>query len=63
MSRKNRLFFEALETNYNTDKVISYMDRFVAQTVKKTVVILDNSPIHKSKKSWQKQKNGKKKMC
>jgi transposase len=26
------------------------LDRFVEQTVKKTVVILDNSPIHKSKK-------------
>ena len=50
MTRKNKLFFEVLETTYNTDKVISYMDRFVAQTVKKTVVILDNSPIHKSKK-------------
>lgn len=50
MTRKNKLFFEVLETTYNTDKVISYMDRFVAQTLKKTVVILDNSPIHKSKK-------------
>ncbi len=50
MTRKNKLFFEVLETTYNTDKVISYMDRFVALTVKKTVVILDNSPIHKSKK-------------
>jgi len=50
MTRKNKLFFEVLETTYNTNKVISYMDRFVAQTVKKTVVILDNSPIHKSKK-------------
>ena len=50
MTRKNKLFFEVLETTYNTDKVISYMDRFVSQTVKKTVVILDNSPIHKSKK-------------
>ena len=50
MTRKNKLFFEVLETTYNTDKVISYMDRFVAQTVKRTVVILDNSPIHKSKK-------------
>jgi hypothetical protein len=50
MTRKNKLFFEVLETTYNTDKVISYMDRFVAQTIKKTVVILDNSPIHKSKK-------------
>jgi transposase len=50
MTRKNKLFFEMLETTYNTDKVISFMDNFVAQTVKKTVVILDNSPIHKSKK-------------
>jgi transposase len=50
MTRKNKLFFEVLETTYNTDKVICYMDRFVAQTVKNTVVILDNSPIHKSKK-------------
>jgi transposase len=50
MTRKNKLFFEVLETTYNTDKVINYMDNFVAQTVKKTVVILDNSPIHKSKK-------------
>jgi len=50
MTRKNKLFFEVLETTYNTDKVISYMDNFVAQTVKKAVVILDNSPIHKSKK-------------
>jgi transposase len=26
------------------------MNRFVEQTFKKTIVILDNSPIHKSKK-------------
>ena len=50
MTRKNNLFFEVLETTFNTDKVISFMDRFVAQTVKKTVVILDNLPIHKSNK-------------
>ena len=56
MTRKNKLFFEVLETTYNTDKVISYMDRFVAQTIKKTVVILDNSPIHKSKKFMAKIK-------
>ena len=30
------------------------MDNFVAQTVKKTIVILDNSPILKSKKSMAK---------
>ncbi|KAA6308602.1 hypothetical protein EZS27_039765, partial [termite gut metagenome] len=50
MTRKNTLFFESLESTCNTDKVIGFMDRFVAQINKKTVVILDNSPIHKSKK-------------
>jgi len=50
MSRKNKLFFEMLETTFNSDSFIQFMERFVAQTVKKTVVILDNCPIHKSKK-------------
>ena len=61
MNRRNKLFFEVLETTFNTDKIICFMDNFVAQTVKKTVVILDNSPIHRSKKfkakivEWEKQ--------
>ncbi len=50
MNRKNKLFFEVLETTLNSDRFISFMDRFVPQTIKKTVVILDNCPIHKSKK-------------
>ena len=50
MSRKNDLFFEMHETTFNSDSFIQFMERFVAQTVKKTVVILDNCPIHKSKK-------------
>jgi len=50
MNRKNKLFFEVLESTFNTDKLICFMNNFVAQTVKKTVVILDNSPIHRSKK-------------
>ncbi len=54
MTRRNNLFFEVLETTFNTDKVISFMDSFVAQTNKKTVVVLDNSPIHKSKKFMNK---------
>ncbi len=41
MSRKNDLFFEVHETTFNTDSFIQFMERFVAQTVKKTVVILD----------------------
>jgi transposase len=50
MTRKNKLYFEILETTFNSDRIICFMDRFVEQTIKKTVVILDNSPIHKSKK-------------
>jgi transposase len=50
MTRKNELYFEILETTFNSDKIICFMDGFVEQTTKKTVVILDNSPIHKSKK-------------
>jgi hypothetical protein len=50
MTRKNKLYFEILESTFNSDRIICFMDRFVEQTIKKTVVILDNSPIHKSKK-------------
>ena len=50
MNRKNDLFFEVSETTFNTDKLICFLDKFVDQIVKKTVVILDNSPIHRSKK-------------
>ncbi len=50
MNRKNDLFFEVNETTFNSDKCICFMDKFVDQIVKRTVVILDNAPIHKSKK-------------
>jgi len=50
MTRKNDLFFEMNETTFNTDKIICFLDRFAAQIVKKTVVVLDNSPIHRSNK-------------
>jgi len=50
-----------LETTFNTDKIISFMDSFVAQTIKKTVVILDNSLIHKSKKFIAKMEEWKEK--
>jgi transposase len=39
-----------LEIKFKTDKIIDFMNNFVDQIVKKTVVIIDNSPIHKSKK-------------
>lgn len=50
MSRKNDLFFEVHETTFNSDKAIMFIDQFVTRIVKKTIVVLDNSPIHKSKK-------------
>ena len=50
VNRKNDLFFEVNESTFNADSIITFMDRFACQIVKKTIVILDNSPIHKSKK-------------
>jgi len=50
MNRKNDLFFEMNETTFNTDKIICFLDRFAKQIVKKTVVVLDNSPRHRSNK-------------
>jgi transposase len=61
MSRKNDLFFEVNETTFNTDKFILFMDKFANLIVKKTVVILDNSPIHRSKKFMAKIREWKKK--
>jgi transposase len=50
MTRKNDLFYEVPETTFNSERLISFMDQFALTINKKTVVILDNSPIHKSKK-------------
>ena len=61
MTRKNNLFFEVLESTFDTDEIISFLDSFVEQTIKKTVVILDNSPIHKSKKFIAKMEQWKEK--
>lgn len=61
MTRKKKFYFELLETTFNSDRIICFMDRFVEQTVKKTVVVLDNSPIHKSKKFMSKIEEWKRK--
>ena len=50
MNRKNKLFFEVNETTFYSDKLIGFMGKFMGLIVKRTVAILDNSPIHKSKK-------------
>jgi oligoribonuclease (3'-5' exoribonuclease) len=49
-SRKNHLISQVLESTFNIDRIIDFINSFVEQINKKTVVILDNSPIHKSKK-------------
>ena len=36
MTRKNKFYFEVLETTFNSDRIILFMDRFVEQTVKRT---------------------------
>ncbi|SFF00389.1 transposase [Flavobacterium xueshanense] len=50
MTFKNKFYFEGHETTFNSDKMISFMNHFADQTFKKTIVILNKSPIHKSKK-------------
>jgi len=35
MNRKNKLFFDILESTFNTDKLSCFMDQFVEQTIKK----------------------------
>lgn len=62
MNRKNKLFFDVLESTFNTDKLICFIDRLIAQTIKKIIVILDNSPIHRSKKFKAKIRCGESKM-
>jgi len=55
------LFSQVLESTFNTDKIIDFIDSFVEQINKITVVILDNSPIHKSKKFMAKMQEWKEK--
>ena len=59
MSRDNKFSYEVNETTHNADTLISFMDKFAEKIVKRTVVILDNSPIHKSNKFMQKIKEWK----
>ena len=59
MNRKNNLFFEVATTTFNSDKMIDFIERFILQIKQKTVVILDNAPIHKSKKFMKKVKEWK----
>ncbi|QZE15998.1 IS630 family transposase [Halosquirtibacter laminarini] len=50
MNRKNEIFYEVHETTINSDILISFIDKLCNQITKKTILVLDNAPIHRSKK-------------
>ena len=49
LSKKNTFVSYTSETTINAEKLIEIFDDFVQKTTKKTVVVMDNAPIHKSK--------------
>lgn len=61
VSGKNQFVFSAHEKTINSQKLVAIFDQFAQQTTKKTVVVLDNAPIHRSKffqsqiKRWQEE--------
>jgi hypothetical protein len=46
MKTCNKFFYEFFDKTINTDLLIDFFDRFLGNIVKKTVVVLDNSPLH-----------------
>jgi hypothetical protein len=44
-----KLYQETFEGSINSEKMVGIFDRFSQTIVKKTIVVLDNAPIHKSK--------------
>jgi transposase len=48
-SKKNDFKPYTCETTINAEKLVEIFDDFAQKTVKKTIVIMDNAPIHKSK--------------
>lgn len=48
-SKKNQFIHYYSETSINSEKLIEIFNDFALKTTKKTVVIIDNAPIHKSK--------------
>jgi transposase len=56
MSHDCKFFYESREGTLNSDKVIEVIDKFAQTIVKRTVLVIDNAPIHKSKKFMKKIK-------
>jgi transposase len=61
MTPCSKLFQKTCEGSVNSQTVIDFLDEFCKTMTKKTVVILDNAPIHKSNifteniKKWEEQ--------
>lgn len=61
MTRDCKLFAKAYEQTIDTDTAICFLDEFVGRIKIITIVVLDNAPIHRSRKLkekikfWQKQ--------
>lgn len=49
MTANCKLFAQTYEGTFNSQTVVDLLDKFANTIVKKTIVVLDNSPIHKSK--------------
>jgi transposase len=62
MNRENELYSYIFETKINSEIVIKFLDLYVQKINKRTVVVLDNAPIHRSKAfqkkigEWRKKK-------
>lgn len=48
-SKKNAFLSYQSETTINTEKLVEIFNDFAKKITKKTIVVLDNAPIHKSK--------------
>lgn len=54
MTPECKLWSWVFEGSINSDAVIAILDEFATQITKKTVVVIDNAPIHRSKKFMEK---------
>lgn len=44
-----KLYSQTFEGTLNSDKIIQLIDQFVETTVKQTIIVIDNAPVHHSK--------------
>ena len=49
MSRKGKLLYDIHDTTANSDILIAFVDKLRSQITKKTILVVDNAPIHKAK--------------